>query len=64
MVEKKFPLPKISIHMNRVLSSDISFEDEILVAPKKLGDLTIVNIINARDKEEHIKLSWLWNESA
>lgn len=64
MIEKKIPLHKVSQIMNKVLSSGISLENGILIVPKYLGNLTIADIIRARDSEEHIRLVWLWNQTA
>jgi len=64
MLEKKLPLSDIPIIMNRILSSGIALENEVLITPKQLGDLNIAAVTKACNKEEHIQLAWLWNQSA
>ncbi len=50
--------------MDRILSASACLENEVLIAPEDLGKLTVADVVKARNKEEHIQLACLWNQSA
>lgn len=63
MIEKKMDLAKIPQVMDRVLQN-IDLENEELIPLANLGSITIVDVLKANTREEHIKLTWEWSKSA
>jgi hypothetical protein len=63
-IEKKMSKQAAGIAMQKVLESGAQLENEQLVPPANLGDITVVDVAQATTCNEHLKLTEEWSKSA
>ena len=60
MIEKKMPLDQVAAGMDRVLKSGVKLEDEELIPPSDMGSMTIADVAQAKNCQEHVQLIKEW----
>lgn len=63
-IEKKMSKYAAGIAMQKLLESGAQLENEELVPPANLGEITVVDVAKATTCEKHIKLTAKWSISA
>jgi hypothetical protein len=63
MLEKKVEIHSVSAIMARILSSGVALEKEELEPPAHLGAITVLDVLKATTRDEHIRLVWEWSRS-
>lgn len=64
MVEKKMNYNDAGHGMKRVIESGIALENEELMPPANLGNITVADVAQATTCEEHVRLVNEWSKSA